>query len=510
MMGVQLACLLYITFGGAFYGYDFGIISCVLGYSEFITYYGFTPTTIGAFNSAYYAACAAGTAMNVWLPNKYGRLWTIRIGCLISVVGITLQTAAVNFPMLLVGRIIGGIATGIIFGICPVYASEISPPNIRGRVGALYALNISLANCLTTWIGLGLYFIPGHAAFRILFGFQLLPGACMLAGSPWMPESPRWLALTDRYDECLAVLKRIHGNENDESDSFYAREFHQIRAQIELEKSERVSIMDIIRKASYRRRVVLIMAFYFFQQATGILPQSVYQVQIYSLLKTTAVMSLVLVGVWGAVSIFAVLSLGFWFDRIGRRNALFLSYAIMIPASIIIVGVWAAFEQSGNTNLGLAKGINVGIYLTVFGYSAIMNTFGTTYASEIMPTKIRATGVACGYIVFNCMGVLMTQTAPLAIAAMTWKYFIIWLVLDCVYVVIVYFFYPETKNRTLEELAGVFGDKVAESWEETKQYIDGTRGFESPAADEKEGDLEARVKAPQHIETAIDSDLRGS
>lgn len=116
-----------------------GIISCVLGYPEFITYYGFEPNTIGAFNSAYYAACAASTAMNIYLPNKYGRLGTIRIGCLISFVGIILQTAAVNFPMLLTGRIIGGIATGIIFGICPVYASEISPPNIRGRVGALFA-----------------------------------------------------------------------------------------------------------------------------------------------------------------------------------------------------------------------------------------------------------------------------------------------------------------------------------------------------------------------------------
>jgi hypothetical protein len=56
----------------------------------------------------------------------------------------------------------------------------------------------------------------------------------------------------------------------------------------------------------------------------------------------------------------------------------FLSYAIMIPASIIIVSMWAAFEHGGNTDLGLAKGINVGIYLTVFGYAAVMNTFGTT------------------------------------------------------------------------------------------------------------------------------------
>ncbi|KAH8810647.1 MFS transporter [Xylogone sp. PMI_703] len=473
MKRYQLACLIYITFGGAFYGYDFGIISCVLGYPEFIAYYGFNNNTIGAFNSSYYAACAVGTAFNAYLPNRFGRLWTIRIAVLISFVGIALQTAAVNFPMILVGRIIGGVATGIIFGICPVYASEISPPNIRGRVGALFALNISLSNCFTTWFGLGMSFVRGTAGFRVLYGLQLIPGVLMLVGSLWMPESPRWLALVDRYDQCLAVLKKIHGDDTSTSDSFYAREFHQIKAQIELEKSERLGIWDIITKPSYRRRVLLIMVFYFFQQATGILPQVTYQVKIYQLLHTTEIMSLVLVGVWGSVSTFAILSLGFWFDKIGRRNALFISYAIMIPASIIIIALWAAFEHGGNTNLGLAKGVNVGIFLTTYGYAAVMNTFGTTYGSEIMPTQIRAMGVACGFIIFNAMGVLMTQTAPLAIDAITWRYFIIWLILDCVYVVIVYYFYPETKNKSLEEMAELFGDKVAVSWEEMDKYVDG-------------------------------------
>lgn len=59
-----------------------------------------------------------------------------------------------------------------------------------------------------------------------------------------------------------------------------------------------------------------------YPRATGILPQVTYQVKIYQLLQTTALMSLVLVGVWGSVSTFAILSLGFWFDKIGRRNAL--------------------------------------------------------------------------------------------------------------------------------------------------------------------------------------------
>jgi hypothetical protein len=118
-----------------------------------------------------------------------------------------------------------------------------------------------------------------------------------------------------------------------------------------------------------------------------------------------------------------------------------------------------------------------------------------------MPTKIRATGVACGYIVFNCMGVLMTQTAPLAIAAITWKYFIIWLILDCVFVVIVFFYYPETKNKTLEELAGVFGDVVAESWEETKDHVED----EGLVLDEKREANSSNmvVKEIKHVETVL-------
>jgi hypothetical protein len=124
-----------------------------------------------------------------------------------------------------------------------------------------------------------------------------------------------------------------------------------------------------------------------------------------------------------------------------------------------------------------------------------------------MPTKIRATGVAAGYVVFNAMGVLMTQTAPLAIAAMTWKYFIIWLVLDCVYVVIVYLYYPETKNKTLEELAGVFGDKVAEAWEETKQYVEASRDIQPAVLSDEKGNEPQVVKSPMHIESVTERTL---
>lgn len=58
--------------------------------------------------------------------------------------GAILQTAAQNIEMLFVGRVIGGIASGLVFGVCPMFMSEISPASFRGRVGGLYNLNINL------------------------------------------------------------------------------------------------------------------------------------------------------------------------------------------------------------------------------------------------------------------------------------------------------------------------------------------------------------------------------
>jgi MFS family permease len=239
-------CIVYICFGACFYGYDSGITSSVLAYESFLGYFDLNNVTIGAFNSAYYAACAVGTALNWWLPNKFGRLRCIQGACCISIVGIILQTASVNFAMFIVGRVVGGIACGIIFALCPVYASEISPPFIRGRVAALYSLNISFSYMVTEWFGLAFYFIKGNASWRLLFGLQFVPATIVFIGSFWMPFSPRWLALKGRYDECLEVLRKIHDNQEDHA--FYEKEFHQIRAQIEQEKAEKLGLIDIFRK----------------------------------------------------------------------------------------------------------------------------------------------------------------------------------------------------------------------------------------------------------------------
>lgn len=110
---------------------------------------------------------------------------------------------------------------------------------------------------------MGFYFIKGDVSWRLLLGCQLIPGSLMFACSFWMPESPRFLAYVDRNDEALAILKRLHGTADEVGDDFYKREYHQIKAQIELDREERLGIKAIWAKPSYRKRFLLVIGYAF-------------------------------------------------------------------------------------------------------------------------------------------------------------------------------------------------------------------------------------------------------
>jgi len=77
-----------------------------------------------------------------------------------------------------------------------------------------------------------------------------------------------------------------------------------------------------------------------------------------------------------------------------------------------------------------------------------------------MPTCIRSSGVALAYMVMHCTLILLVQVTPLALEDISWRYFIIFVVMDALFVVILYIFFPETKGKTLEEMEALFGDKV--------------------------------------------------
>ncbi|KAK6380737.1 hypothetical protein LTS17_004937 [Exophiala oligosperma] len=489
----QLLCLVYVTFGSIFYGYDSGVTTSILGYNHFLEYFTLDSTTIGAFNSAYYGGAAVGCMLNWYLPNKIGRLRTIQVSCITALLGVSLQTGASNFATFCTGRVIGGIACGIVFSVCPTYASEISPPEIRGFIGGVYAVNINFAYMFTEWIGLGFWYIESNVSWRLLLGLQLVPAVAMLIGSIWMPFSPRWLILKDRNEEALEVLKKMHRSTRDET--FYLREYHQIRSQIDLDKRERLGARSILSKKSYQKRLVIIIGTALFQQLTGVIPIQNYQVIIYQRLGFSNLLSLVLTGVYGTIATASAIMAMFFCDRIGRRKLVFVAYAIMISASLILVVLWARYEASGSTSRGLGIGVVFSIYYFSCGYSGPMNTFWPTYSAEILPTSIRSFGVANSYLTFNCIIILLVQVTPLALDAISWRYFLIFLIMDIIFIVAFYVYCPETRKKTLEEIEALFGDEVAETLEEAGKQVEAEAAVGTHAHVEDSDDLEQH----QHV-----------
>jgi hypothetical protein len=135
------------------------------------------------------------------------------------------------------------------------------------------------------WMGLGFAYLNGtEVKWRIFLGLQLLCAIVMLVGSFWMPESPRWLVAHGKHETAHAVLKKLHAPSRKERKAardteaessedevpLWKREFHQIEAQIQHEREiEHLGIGAILKRPSYRKRLYLILFFFFFQQATG-------------------------------------------------------------------------------------------------------------------------------------------------------------------------------------------------------------------------------------------------
>ncbi|KAK5956400.1 hypothetical protein OHC33_002977 [Knufia fluminis] len=465
----RLWCILYTSFGAFFYGYDSGLTTSIIGYPEFISYFGFNATSLGALGSVYYAGNFIGASINVWLPDKFGRLRGIQVASVVSLIGCAMQTGAQSLPVLLVGRAIGGV-----WSLCPMFASEMSPPNLRGRVGGLYTVNINASYALVEWMGLGFSYLSGsQLKWRIFLALQILCAIIMLVGSIWMPESPRWLIANNRDQEAFSILKRLHAVKGPANSTIseenaiqgevplYKREFHQIEAQIRLEKeTARFGVVKILKTPSYRKRLYIIVFFFFFQQATAIIPLQNYQVILYKALGLSGKMPLILVGVWGTTALLVGIVGAYFFDRLGRRKSFFISISGILLGSAMLAAFWARYEVSNNTNKVMGNLALLSMFVFLAGYGWIMNSFGYTYTPEITPMEIRATGMAIGFAAKTALVVMLVQVTPIAIEAISWRYFVIFIVMDIIFVVGFWLYFPETANIPLEEVAAVFGDEV--------------------------------------------------
>jgi MFS family permease len=180
--------------GSLLWGYDSGIFGTAQAQVYFTEQFKAKAPTLGAVVSTYPAGGAVGCLLSMPIGNYFGRRNTIRIGAVVSIIGTTFQTAAFNVPLLIAGRVIAGLAIGIIYFAIPMYMSELAPAEHRGLFVGLHAQFIGFGYALSNWIGFAVYYSSG--AFTV----------CVSSPVYYLP------LLTRRSSVFLSVCKSFLGS----------------------------------------------------------------------------------------------------------------------------------------------------------------------------------------------------------------------------------------------------------------------------------------------------------
>ncbi|OAA42309.1 General substrate transporter [Beauveria brongniartii RCEF 3172] len=416
-------------------------------YQQRSTYQGITV-------AAYNLGCFLGAIITIFIGNPLGRRRTIMIGCLTMATGALLQSTAFQLPHFIVGRIITGIGNGINTSTVPTWQSESAKSSDRGKLVMIEGSLITGGIALSYWINYGFAFIgEKEVAWRFPLAFQILFAVVIFVSISNLPESPRWLVMAGKDDEALEVLEAL--NEKPRTDFIIQKEFADIKMTVvEMSKGSYRSLFDM---SEYREfhRVVLAYVNQMFQQISGINLITYYAPTLYSKVGLQGNnINKLLAACNGTEYLLASFIPIFIVEKTGRRPLMLFGAFGMSVSMAVLAGCNWRLEKLQDTRAGIGQAV----FLFVFNSFFAIGWLGMTwlYPAEIVPLKIRAPTNALstsGNWIFNFMVVMIT---PVAFANIGYKTYVIFAVINAVMIPSVYFFFPETKLRSLEEMDAIF------------------------------------------------------
>ncbi|KAF8556197.1 sugar transporter [Imleria badia] len=455
---------LFSAIGAFLFGYDSGIISSVKTLDQFTTFFH-NPSNamIGAVVSTFNGGCFFGAMGAAWTNDKWGRKRSIQIGAVWALCGCALQAGAPNMACLLVGRIVAGVAIGILSMTVPLYNTEIAPPKIRGFMVGLNQQMLGIGFIVANWVGYGTSFLKTNVSWRLPLGLQasLVPAGLLLIGIQFLPYSPRWLLEVNRDDEARDVVYKLHGIDTPEAKSAADQEFTEMHDQIKADALVRSrSISDLWATPAMLRRTLVAVGVQVFGQFTGINVINYYGPQMYEALGLTSSQSLLVQGIYGGIGPIANLFfIIFILDWIGRKKPLMFGAGSFVVLFSILAALVASFPPGENPNSAAQKAAIAMIFLMSIIFSLSFGPVSWVLASEVFPTRTRSIGTSvatCSNWLFN---VLLSETSPIGMASVGWKFYLLFVFLNAVDFIVIMLFFPETKGKSLEDMAVIFGDE---------------------------------------------------
>ncbi|KAF2015334.1 monosaccharide transporter-like protein [Aaosphaeria arxii CBS 175.79] len=447
------------------YGIDFGMIGGLQAMPGFLKIYGYQcPTskcpggwniqterqqlisslmTLGAFISAGFAGVAA---------NKLGRKACLWIACLVCTVANIIMMTTTHIGALYVGRLVIGLANGYFMTFSQLYIQESSTAKYRGLFLTGFQFFTSLGTLIGTIVDWATANRPDKSSYLIPLGLIYVVPFFISIGMWFIPESPRWLILQGRYAEGRDALEWLRPQGYD-----FEAEAAEIQAAIDKEKesSSGIGPLDMIKNPTDRRRTVLAVCAVTLQAASGAMFIIAYKAYFFKMAKVSDPFAMT--NVLSTIGIIAILANSLIIIKFGRRRVLLMSGLIICGILQLIVAVVYDKKPGTKTTGTVIVALSC---LYMFSYNGMIATYAWLAGGELPTQRLRSYTFGLAAAVGFAGAWLTTFTAPYFInpAALNWgpRYGYIWFPSCVIGALWVFFYLPEVKNRTLEEIDEMF------------------------------------------------------
>jgi len=455
----------FSAFGGILYGYDTGVINGVKTMDNWLQTVGHPdPTQPSGYaitssqESLVVSILSAGTFFGALFGAPFadllGRKWGLISACLVFSIGIAMQTAATAIPLFAVGRVFAGLGVGIVSTIAPMYQSECAPKWIRGAVVSLYQWAITIGILLATVITNATKDRPDHSSYRIAIAVQFVWAAVLAFGMLFLPESPRWLIKRGKDEAAIHAMTRLTGLSRDDPELHGDLDDIRLNLRHEQELGES-SYLDCFKPSKNRiaLRTWTGIALQAWQQLTGINFIFYFGTAFF---QSVGINNAFLISIATAiVNVFMTLP-GIWaVERVGRRTLLLIGAAGMCICEYIVAIVGVTISSG---NLAGHRTLIAFICIYIAFFASTWGPIAWVITGEIFPLQVRAKAMSMSVASNWLWNFAIAYATPFLVnsgpgnANLGTKVFFIWgsTCLGCL--IFTFFFIPETKGLSLEQI----------------------------------------------------------
>ncbi|CAN9409338.1 unnamed protein product [Alternaria alternata] len=371
------------------------------------------PKLLGLVTAAQSMGCIAAFFPAPWLSDKYGRRVGIIFGNIGMIAGFTGQIFCTRFDQFLGMRILVGFSSISNTISSSALLVELAHPRQRAVAGALFNTCYFIGSITAAWVSYGALRIRGSWSWKLPVAIQLFWSLAQLSLIIFCPESPRWLVRHGKQEKARSIMIRYHANGHD-GDELVSSEFARI-----------FYLAPVLRTVG--------------------ITNSLHQQGINGGLQ---------IYVWFLACGAALLC-----EKAGRRRLFLTSTGLMLVFMVLITICSALYSATGSTSAGYA--VIVFLFLFFGGYVIGLTPIPILYVNEIWPSHLRTKGTSV-FWVSQAVSITFNQFVnPVAIDKIAWKYYLVYIGVLVVVINFIFFYVPETKGLSLEQISSIF-DPVQE------------------------------------------------